>query len=100
MVRDRLSSRGVRQWVVGPSLLCAACGAELRVSLLRRATQQFYLDSASGVVPSHSTTLDDGVWETFVSLETRFDWDEEVVLLDETECHQGPWCADVPVVVC
>jgi hypothetical protein len=44
--------------------------------------------------------LDDGVWETFVALEAGFDWDEEVVLLDEAKGYEGSWCADVPINVC
>jgi hypothetical protein len=44
--------------------------------------------------------LDDGVGEAFVALEAGFDRDEEVVLLDETECYEGSWGADVPVDVC
>jgi hypothetical protein len=99
VVGDRLGSWGVRQRVVRSALLCAACGAELGVSLLRCGAEELNLDGASRVVPGQGTALDDGVWETLVSLETWFDRDEEVVLLDETECYECARCADVPVDV-
>ena len=100
MVGDCLSSWSVRQRVVGRALLCAACGAELGVSLLCSAAQEFDLNRSSRVVPGHGPALDDGVWETFVALEAGLDRNEEVVLLDETERYEGPWCANVPVDVC
>ena len=100
MVGDCLSPWSVRQRVVGRALLCAACGAELGVSLLCCAAQKLDLDRSSRVVPCRSPALDDGIWEAFVALKTRLDRDEEVVLLDETERYEGPWCANVPVDVC
>jgi hypothetical protein len=33
-------------------------------------------------------------------LEAWFDWDEKVVLLDETKSDKGAWSTDVPVDVC
>jgi hypothetical protein len=72
----------------------------LGVALFCCAAEELDFDCAGVVVPDCGAALDDGVWAAFVALEAWLDWDEEVVLLDETEGNEGAWGADVPVDVC